>query len=106
MLSTNNVQTYDRIVDLKFGVLNAFDSDKDKVGLSIVRAVCLQTLQQFAVKVMGNLEGKINPEFHEEATINMGLPDGNPRLVKANSVQYAYDGMPAYPLFGDGTTLR
>ncbi|TNV72619.1 hypothetical protein FGO68_gene9655 [Halteria grandinella] len=106
MLSTNQKQTYDRIVDQKFGVLNAFDPSKDQSGLSIVRAVCLETLQEYAVKVMGNIGGKVNPEFQEEAVINLALPDGNPRLVKAISVQYAYDGMPAYPLFEDDSLLH
>jgi hypothetical protein len=55
---------------------------------------------------MGNKDGNINPEFQEEAIINLALPDGNPRLVKAISVHYAYDGMPAYPLYSDGSLLR
>lgn len=96
---------YDRILDGKYGILNAFNPQKDKKGLSVVRGIDLLTNEIVAIKIMDTSFEKTR-EFEEEVLKNMLLPDGEVRLIKMKTAVRARDVMPEYPLLGDGSTLR
>jgi hypothetical protein len=73
MLST--IHNYDRILDGKYGIVRAFNPNKDKDGLSVVKGVDLRTNESVAIKIMGLSEAKMK-EFEEEVEKNSWLPDG------------------------------
>jgi hypothetical protein len=102
MLSTTfNTQQYNRIVDNRYGVLGAVSALKDQEGTSIVIAVDLATGSNVVIKLMAST----NPELAHEFAVSELLPAGEVRFVKALDFVQAYFGMPAFPLFGDNSTL-